>query len=596
MKHTHLFTIAALFAAIFPACGQKETPAKEEIKISANPTALYFESEGNGDKTVTVKFNSQPSTKTNDSWINVECESIDLGYNTETLKVSVKDNDTASERNGSFTVSDNSGSVTVSVSQKAAVIPIKVDVTSLEADYTGKTFWFEIKSGVKPNVNSNKSWCKVLGVEEVASGTYQVGVACGINTDAQRTANITVSCPGQSVTVGMTQKAYSLDKYETQPISPSELKSKLGLGWNLGNQFDANNNGLSSETAWGNGKVTQATFNAVAAAGFQTVRIPITWLGHIGEAPLYTIEEKWLNRIEEVVGFAHNSGLNVVINIHHDDANSANWLSVKDAAKSATKQAEIIAQLSQMWYQIASRFAGCGDWLIMEMCNEPQDGGWGWGDNRNDGGKQYNALNEWNDAFVKAVRAAGGENRNRWLTMVPYSCSPDLVSNLVIPEDYVTSNRQIVAVHFYSPTNYTLECQFSEWGHSAAAGKKDSWGDEDSVRETFNTLKANYPDKGIPMYIGEFGNSARSDARAKLFRKYYLEYVCKCVSDCGFPMFVWDNGATNYGKECHGYFKHADGSWINDAEEVVAVMMRGYYCTDEGYTLESVYNSAPAAE
>ena len=64
-----------------------------------------------------------------------------------------------------------------------------------------------------------------------------------------------------------------------------QFAERLGLGWNLGNHFDAHNNGISGEQFWGNPKATQATFNKLKAAGFTTVRIPVTWMGHIGEAP-----------------------------------------------------------------------------------------------------------------------------------------------------------------------------------------------------------------------------------------------------------------------------------------------------------------------
>ena len=64
----------------------------------------------------------------------------------------------------------------------------------------------------------------------------------------------------------------------------------MGIGWNLGNQMDAHYNGCSYEDGWGNKLATQQTFNGVAKAGFKSVRIPVTWMGHIGVAPTYTIE------------------------------------------------------------------------------------------------------------------------------------------------------------------------------------------------------------------------------------------------------------------------------------------------------------------
>jgi aryl-phospho-beta-D-glucosidase BglC (GH1 family) len=76
------------------------------------------------------------------------------------------------------------------------------------------------------------------------------------------------------------------------------------MGWNLGNQMDANSNGVASETVWGNKKATQATFNGVKAAGYSSVRIPVTYLGHIGDGPAYVLDSKWIDRVAEIVGYA----------------------------------------------------------------------------------------------------------------------------------------------------------------------------------------------------------------------------------------------------------------------------------------------------
>ena len=101
-------------------------------------------------------------------------------------------------------------------------------------------------------------------------------------------------------------------------------------------------------------------------AGFTSVRIPVTWLGYVGEAPDYTIDETYLNRVAEVVGYAESAGLNAIINIHHDGANSQYWLDIKDAATDETVNSAVKAQLAAMWTQIANRFADKGNFLVFE--------------------------------------------------------------------------------------------------------------------------------------------------------------------------------------------------------------------------------------
>ena len=187
----------------------------------------------------------------------------------------------------------------------------------------------------------------------------------------------------------------------------------FGLGWNLGNQLDAHVNGVAIETSWGNRKTTQQTFDSLRAMGFTSVRIPVTWLGHVGDAPTYTIDSAWLDRVEEVVNYAEKAGLKAIINIHHDGAESHYWLDVKNAAKDDALNQRIKARLRAMWTQIAERFKKKGHFLVFEVFNEVHDGKWGYGENRTDGGRQYEVVNEWNQVFVDAVRATGGKNVDR---------------------------------------------------------------------------------------------------------------------------------------------------------------------------------------
>src|ERR1017187_4343411 len=146
-----------------------------------------------------------------------------------------------------------------------------------------------------------------------------------------------------------------------------ELFAKLRLGWNLGNSLDV----PTSETAWGNPRATPELLATVAKAGFKLVRIPVTWAQHLGPAPSYAIDQSWLERVEEVVGFARSAGLYSIINLHHDGADGmkeAGWLSLKDADGKTTAEnnAAVKAQFVAVWTQIAKYFANQGEELMFE--------------------------------------------------------------------------------------------------------------------------------------------------------------------------------------------------------------------------------------
>ena len=370
-----------------------------------------------------------------------------------------------------------------------------------------------------------------------------------------------------------------------------QYAERLGIGWNLGNHFDAHNNGISGEIFWGNPKATQATFNKLKAAGFTTVRIPVTWMGHIGEAPDYKIEDAWLDRVAEVVGYAESAGLNAIVNIHHDGGDSKYWLDILGASRNAEVQKKVLAQITAVWSQIADKFKDKGEFLIFEAFNEIHDGSWGWGANRKDGGKQYQCLNEWNQAFVDAVRASGGSNADRILGIPAYCTNVDIaIESFVMPTDSAT-DRLMISVHCYDPSEYTLTAKYSEWGHTAKASKKAPGDNEADLKKVFEKIYVNYVSKGIPVYLGEFGCVNRANAREQAFQQYYLKYFAKLSKTYGVPSIIWDNGAKGAGNERHAFIDHGTGEYCSaEAKAAIQALVTSY---GNSLTLDDVYRNAP---
>ena len=393
---------------------------------------------------------------------------------------------------------------------------------------------------------------------------------------------------------------------ENAPVDPGtderlsdvawDLAAALGLGWNMGNHMDAFNGTTPSETVWGNAKCTQATFTKLKQAGFKSVRIPVTWLDKIGPAPGYKIDEAWLDRVAEIVGYAETAGLYAIVNTHHDECNNdGHWLNILAASVNPDTNESIKAEIKAVWTQIADRFKDKGEWLILESFNEIQDGGWGNSAAfRANPSVQCNVLNQWNQAFVDAVRATGGNNATRWLGVPTYAANPGFVDYFVMPSD--PAGKMMLAFHCYDPYDFTIgDAQYSDWGHTGKAGNKANGSDEEYFKALFNKFTRNYVNKGIPVYIGEFGCSMRnkSDSRSWAFYKYYLEYVVKAAKTYGLPAFLWDNGAPGYGKECHGYINHGTGDYMGDSKEVVDIMTNAMNNASPAYTLETVYAKAP---
>ncbi len=478
----------------------------------------------------------------------------------------------------------------------------------------------------RPVVSGVPSWINwTEGAYEQYKISYTFSVGAN-STYASREAVITLQASSLSKTFRITQAGAERPVTPTPTLEPApesgagagrKMADHLGLGWNMGNQLDGYYSGswagalegYPGEVVWQPGstdaekavyKATQATLDGVKAAGFRSIRLPVSWLRMIGPAPDYKIDAAWMARVAEIVGYARQAGLYVIINTHHDENhgtdNTWQWLDIKKAARDAALNETIKAEIKAVWTQIAEQFKDCGDWLVMEGFNELNDGGWGWSEEfRADPTKQCNILNEWNQVFVSTVRATGGNNATRWLGVPTYAANPQYIDYFELPKD--PAGKTMVAVHFYDPSEYTIgEKQYSDWGHTGDAAKKEKGDvDEEHVKKVFGKLSSTYVDKDIPVYLGEFGCSRRkkSDNRAWSFYKYYMEYIVKAARTYNIPCFVWDNGTTGTGREQHGLIHHGTGEYIGTAKEIVELMNKAWYTADSAYTLQSVYDNAP---
>jgi len=471
---------------------------------------------------------------------------------------------------------------------------IATGVTNVQVVYD-KDVLMSSDASLQPKI----SGASLSGSASVSGKTLSFAVNC---TDYE--TKVTITLPKGLIGVtGALASEYTFSFTTAKKPEPTEndavaLAKKLGWGWNLGNHFDTSSSEDGKVNQWGywdKSKPTAALYTNLKKAGASTVRIPVTWGNYQKEDP-WTIDATYMAEVKQNVDWAEAAGLNVIINLHHDEY----WLDIKSAANNATTNTNIKNRIEKTWKQVAEVFKDKGDFLFFESFNEVQDGNWGWGDNRTDGGKQYNTLNEWNQLVVNTIRATGGNNATRWIGVPAYASSPSfaLESAFALPSD--AANRIMVSVHFYDPNTFTLTPEDtggkSEWGHTAAAGKYESGSNEDHVVETFSKLQEKYILKNIPVYIGEYGCVMHKSDRSNLFRNYYLEYVCRAAYTYNLPLCIWDNWdaeSIGGGNEHHYYFNHNDGTFYEGMESLVKAMVKAATSDDASYTLESIYNSAP---
>ena len=354
----------------------------------------------------------------------------------------------------------------------------------------------------------------------------------------------------------------TLTSANAQDRTATEVINDMAPGWNLGNTLEGvatwagadflnNKGGLGAETAWQGTKTTQAVIDYAKTLGFKSVRIPCAWAyGHISNASTYEIDSQWMTRVKEVVDYCIRDGLYVVLNDHWDGGWLENHIKDADAAAIA-KNKEV---LTALWTQIANAFRNYDEHLLFAGLNEP---------NAEDQAAT-NHLIQYNQTFVDAVRATGGNNAKRVLVVQGPSTNIEHTCNFMagkMPTD-VIEGRLAVEVHYYNPWQFWGMEKDESWGkvfyywgqgnHLSGSAHNATWGEEADMKKQLQMMRTNFVDKGYPVVIGEFGanwrdlSSLKGESQEKhnaSIKAHYRELHRLCKEMGGMVPITWD---TNY--------------------------------------------------
>ncbi len=335
-----------------------------------------------------------------------------------------------------------------------------------------------------------------------------------------------------------------------------EAVKNMGVGWNLGNTLEANSQseldpskatfwgqqGLESETCWGQPYTKPELLKMMKEAGFGAIRVPVTWYNHMNQNG--EVNAEWMKRVHEVVDYVIDQGLYCIINVHHDtgsDNGSYHWIKADEDNYTANQE-----KYENLWKQIATEFKDYDEHLLFESYNEMLDKVNSWcfasfaSSAKYDEAiatSAYNAINSYAQSFVNTVRATGGNNANRNLVVNTYAACcgngtwnehlKDPLSRLTIPTDE-TAGHIIVQVHDYP----NIESGFE-------ASKKEF----DDMMAAWNTYLLS---KDIPIILGEWSTSnvdkgvgkTDYDVRKDVFFKF-VDYVVKTCKENGVATFYW---------------------------------------------------------
>ena len=261
---------------------------------------------------------------------------------------------------------------------------------------------------------------------------------------------------------------------QAQLPTAQTVAGQIRVGWNLGNTLEAQ----CGETAWGNPAVTQSFINSVKAAGFNAIRIPAAWNCHTNPAGSTTIDSAWMARVKQVVDYAYSQQMYVILNIHWDGG----WLEehplfANQSANNARQQA--------FWTQIANTFKTYDEHMLFAGTNEVH------ADYGTPTSEHLQVQQGYNQVFVNAVRATGGNNASRTLVVQTYNTNAWHGLNFfTMPTDTI-ANRLIVEIHHYDPYDFTLNPSglCLAWGSSFPQYSQCAWAQEAYHTDLFSQVR-----------------------------------------------------------------------------------------------------------
>ena len=311
--------------------------------------------------------------------------------------------------------------------------------------------------------------------------------------------------------------------------SPQEIVNLMGRGINMGNVLSA-----PTEGNWAYA-VYEDYFVQLSEAGFTNVRIPVdfysggflnpdysingsersniniegctsnncfssegnTFSNYEGSLDDYSVNEDYLDRVQQIVDWAITHNIIVVLDFHgnnlkqefvytfeNEEINGVNYYTNPTSAKRLAD----INRFKSIWRDISNRFKDYStNSLVFDLINEPYFS------------VSANEMNDLNLSLIEIVRASGSNNLTRSIIIngggassweVPFEISSEVLNS----DDYL-----IASFHYYQPFNFTASSreQYNNFEFSQTQ--------KDLITDRFILLKTWSEVNDIPIYLGEFG-------------------------------------------------------------------------------------------
>ena len=334
-----------------------------------------------------------------------------------------------------------------------------------------------------------------------------------------------------------------------------EIVNNMGIGYNLANTFDCfddTNSGkiknpIDQITLWGNSFPTKKMISNIKKNGFNTIRLPVTWMHFIDNSD--NIKPEWMSSVKKVVNLIIKQKIYCILNIH-GDSKAGFWL--YNGMKSKDKYVNL-------WTQIANEFKNYNEYLIFESMSDieyPSD-------------PNYMEILNLNQIFIDTIRNSGGKNGDRLLLIA--GVNKDIIrtysSEYKMPID--PSNKFAISLHYYDPNQFTKEPDDNPWSWKDDKGVTNiiipltHWGHEIDYKDmftNFESIKKVFLDKEIPVVIVEISVITEQKKEKESIRSFLYFAFSMSVSYNGIMSCLYDTS----NKGLMNYYNRENDKWYDE--------------------------------
>ena len=285
----------------------------------------------------------------------------------------------------------------------------------------------------------------------------------------------------------------SADNNQADIAKVFNRNKNIGKGINFGNALEAPNEG-----EWGL-VIKESYVQAIADAGFNSVRLPICWSAHTSKDYPYSIDATFLNRVDEVMNWCLKRNLAVIITIHHFD----DLYNYPD-------DPVYLNMFYSIWKQLTNRYLSVDhEHLFFEVLNEPE---------------VNLTADKWNLLMPKIIDTIRIIDNDRTLIIDgPDYASHWSLANLSIPQ---SEQNVIVSTRYYLPYQFAQQgAWWSNWidlNQFLGTTWSGTTSEKNAVLTDMSIIRNWSKNNNRPVTIGEWGSIMFADNQSRLTWTNYV--------------------------------------------------------------------------